>query len=222
MELKGKTIDFLGDSLTEGLYLKDNGNRYDNYIARTCDLKKANNYGIGGTRIAFQSRPSEKAKHDLDFCGRCYLMDPDADIIVVFGGTNDYGHGDAPFGKIGDKERTTFCGAVDYLINKIRELYPSAKLVLVAPGHRFDDGTMPPVDKLQRLGIEGRPLEDYVDAMVRIAKSYYVPILNLLEKLDIDPKKPEDREKYTRDGLHYNDLGHVKLGECVAQFLKSL
>ncbi|MBR1582513.1 MAG: SGNH/GDSL hydrolase family protein [Spirochaetales bacterium] len=222
MELKGKTIDFLGDSLTEGLYLKDNGNRYDNYIARTCGLKKANNYGIGGTRIAFQSRPSEKAKHDLDFCGRCYLMDPDADIIVVFGGTNDYGHGDAPFGKIGDKERTTFCGAVDYLINKIRELYPSAKLVMVTPGHRFDDATTPPIDKYQRLGIEGRQLEDYVDAMVRIAKSYDVPILNLLEKLDIDPKKPEDREKYTRDGLHYNDLGHVKLGECVAQFLKSL
>ena len=222
MELKGKIIDFLGDSLTEGLQLKDDANRYDNYIARTCGLKKANNYGIGGTRIAFQSRPSEKAKHDLDFCGRCYLMDPEADIIVVFGGTNDYGHGDAPFGQIGDKTRTTFCGAVDYLINKIRELYPSAKLVMVTPGHRFDDATTPPIDKYQRLGIEGRQLEDYVDAMMTIARSYDVPILNLLEKLDIDPKKSEDREKYTRDGLHYNDEGHVKLGECLAEFLKSL
>ena len=222
MELKGKIIDFLGDSLTEGLQLKDDANRYDNYIARTCGLKKANNYGIGGTRIAFQSRPSEKAKHDLDFCGRCYLMDPEADIIVVFGGTNDYGHGDAPFGQIGDKTRTTFCGAVDYLINKIRELYPSAKLVMVTPGHRFDDATTPPIDKYQRLGIEGRQLEDYVDAMVKIANSYDVPILNLLEKLDIDPKKSEDREKYTRDGLHYNDAGHVKLGQCLAEFLKSL
>ena len=64
-------------------------------------------------------------------------MDPEADIIVVFGGTNDYGHGDAPFGEIGDKERTTFCGAVDYLINRIRELYPSALLVMVTQKEYF-------------------------------------------------------------------------------------
>ena len=222
MELKGKVIDFLGDSLTEGRGVADENNRYDRYIERVCGLKRANNYGIGGTRIAFQGRPSVKAKHDLDFCGRCYLMDPEADIIVVFGGTNDYGHGDAPFGKIGDKERTTFCGAVDYLINKIRELYPSAKLVMVAPGHRFDDATMPPIDKLERLGIVGETLETYVNAMVEIASSYDVPVLNLYRELPIDPKKPEDREKYTIDGLHYNDAGYIEVAKKIIAFLENL
>ena len=43
MELKGKVIDFLGDSLTEGHGLNDDGNRYDRYIAKTCGLKNANN-----------------------------------------------------------------------------------------------------------------------------------------------------------------------------------
>ena len=222
MELKGKTIDFLGDSLTEGKGLADDNNRFDRYIAAACGLKKANNYGIGGTRIAFQSHPSEKARHDMDFCGRCYDMDPSADIIVVFGGTNDYGHGDAPFGQIGDKERTTFCGAVDFLINTIRELYPSAFLVMVTPGHRFDDATMPPARKLERIGIFGRPLEDYVAAMETIGRSYDVPVLNLLEKLNIDPKKPEDREKYTLDGLHYNDEGHISVAKCIMEFFKTL
>ena len=222
MELKGKVIDFLGDSLTEGHGLNDDGNRYDRYFAKTCGLKKANNYGVSGTRIAHQIIPSEKARHDMNFCGRCYDMDPSADIIVVFGGTNDYGHGDAPFGEIGDKERTTFCGAVDYLINRIRELYPSARLVMVTPGHRFDDGTNPPEEKYSRLGIIGRPLEDYVDAIVRIGSSYDVPVLNLMAKLGIDPKKPEDREKYTLDGLHYNDQGHVAVAKCIMEFLKAL
>ena len=222
MALKGKIIDFLGDSLTEGKGLQNDDNRYDRYIAKAAGLKKANNYGIGGTRIAFQSHPSEKARHDMDFCGRCWDMDPSADIIVVFGGTNDYGHGDAPFGQIGDTERTTFCGAVDFLIRSIREIYPNAFLVMVTPGHRFDDETMPPVRKLERVGVVGKPLCDYVNAMVEIAHRHDVPILNLYEKLGIDPKKPEDREKYTLDGLHYNDAGHLAVGKCLLEFLKSL
>ena len=196
MELKGKIIDFLGDSLTEGKGLDDDGNRYDRYIWKTCGLKKANNYGIGGTRIAHQTAPSEKARWDMDFCGRCWDMDPEADIIVVFGGTNDYGHGDAPFGEIGDTERTTFCGSLDHLFRTIRELYPSAVLAMVTPGHRFDDDTNPPEEKLTKLGLVGKTLEEYVNAVVEISRRHNVPVLNLYEKLAIDPKKPEDREKY--------------------------
>ena len=222
MELKGKIIDFLGDSLTEGKGLNDDGNRYDRYIWKMCALKRANNYGIGGTRIAHQTRPSEKARHDLDFCGRCWDLDPEADIIVVFGGTNDYGHGDAPFGEIGDTERTTFCGALDYLFRTIRELYPSATLVMVTPGHRFDDATNPPEEKYAKVGLVGRPLADYVNAIVAVAGKHDVPVLNLYEKLGIDPKKVEDRGKYTLDGLHYNDQGHIAVANCIMEFLKSL
>ena len=222
MELKGKIIDFLGDSLTEGKGLDDDGNRYDRYIWKMCGLKKANNYGIGGTRIAYQHKPSEKARHDLDFCGRCWDMDPEADIIVVFGGTNDYGHGDAPIGEAGDTGRETFCGALDYLFRTIRELYPSAFLVMVTPGHRFDDDTEPPVDKLVHKGIEGKQLYEYVNAIVKVCGIHNVPVLNLYEKLGIDPKKPEDREKYTLDGLHYNDNGHVAVANCIMDFLRSL
>lgn len=222
MELKGKIIDFLGDSLTEGKGLDDDGNRYDRYIWKTCGLKKANNYGIGGTRIAHQTAPSEKARWDMDFCGRCWDMDPEADIIVVFGGTNDYGHGDAPFGEIGDTERTTFCGSLDHLFRTIRELYPSAVLAMVTPGHRFDDDTNPPEEKLTKLGLVGKTLEEYVNAIVEISRRHNVPVLNLYEKLAIDPKKPEDREKYTLDGLHYNDKGHVAVANCIAEFLKNI
>ena len=57
------------------------------------ELKKVNNYGIGGTRIAHQNVPSEKPRYDLCFCGRAYNMERNADIIVVYGGVNDYIHG---------------------------------------------------------------------------------------------------------------------------------
>ena len=103
MDLKGKIIDFLGDSITEGVGVQDRiNNRFDRVLERNCGLKATYNYGIGGTRLAHQRTPSEKPRHDLCFCGRAYDMNKDADIIVVYGGTNDYGHGDAPFGEYGD------------------------------------------------------------------------------------------------------------------------
>ena len=222
MDLKGKTVSFLGDSITEGACVKDiKNNRYDNVVGRLLGLGKVNNYGIGGTRIAHQTIPSEKARHDLSFCARCYDMDPESDVIVVFGGTNDYGHGDADLGQVGDKERTTFCGGVDYLITKIRELYPSAKLVMMTPAHRLDD-KFPPQMKKELFSVEGHPLKDYVDCMVKIAEKYDVPVLNLYENLGIDPNNPEDMEKYTGDGLHYNDRGHGEIARILAQFLTDL
>ena len=32
----------------------------------------------------------------------------------------------------------------------------------------------------------------------------------------------EQKEKYTEDGLHFNDEGHKILAECLGQFLESL
>ncbi|MBR5633064.1 MAG: SGNH/GDSL hydrolase family protein [Clostridia bacterium] len=66
MELQGKIIDFLGDSITEGVGVTDKvNNRYDNVLRREYGLKETYNYGIGGTRLAHQSKPSAKPRHDL-------------------------------------------------------------------------------------------------------------------------------------------------------------
>ena len=73
MNLNGLTINFLGDSITEGTGVTDRANcRFDNRLVKLCNLAKANNYGIGGTRLAHQIHPSEKPRYDLCFCGRAY------------------------------------------------------------------------------------------------------------------------------------------------------
>lgn len=220
MELQGKIINFLGDSITEGVGVADReNNRFDNVLLRRCGLKKVNNYGIGGTRIAHQTVPSEKARWDLDFCGRCFDMDRDADIVVVFGGVNDYFHGDAPFGQIGDTTRDTFCGSVDYLVTKIRELYPDAVHVFLAPAHCHDDD-MP--SKSIHKPVQGLPLEAYVNAILEIASAHGFYTLNMYEKLGIDPKKQEEKEAFTIDGTHFNDAGHAIIADRIEEFLKSL
>ena len=220
MELRGLTINFLGDSITEGHSVEDIPNhRFDNVLKARCGLKEARNYGVGGTRIAHQFRPSAEARWDLNFCGRAEKMNPNADIVVVFGGTNDYGHGDAPFGKMGDSDRGTYCGAVRWLMNCLKNMYPDARIVFMTPARRLGD--LEPSASLHRY-YPSLPLKAYVDVILETAKEFSIDVLDLYADLGIDPNQEADRLAYTAEGLHFNDAGHVAIAEKLEEFLRSL
>ena len=223
MELKGKIIDFLGDSITEGVGVCDQNNRYDNVVHRRLELAAHYNYGIGGTRLAHQSAPSETPRYDLCFCGRAYLLDKSADLIVVYGGVNDYIHGDAYFGKMEDRTPETFCGAVYFLMNFLKTNYEGKQIVFMTPAHMHFKGisdkclTGRPMKKP-----DSQPLSAYVEVIKARGKELGIPVLDLFEKLPIDPNNESDREKYTVDGLHFNDDGHEILANTLCDFLESL
>ena len=103
MELRGKKAVFLGDSITEGVGVSDISKGYVNLVKEGLGLAEAYNRGISGTRFAHQSAHSEEASFDKDFISRVEELPTDVDLVVVFGGTNDYGHGDAPFGDFSDR-----------------------------------------------------------------------------------------------------------------------
>ena len=224
MNLEGKIIDFLGDSITEGVGVTDIPNcRYDNVMKRKCNLKATYNYGIGGTRLAHQSVPSEKPRHDLCFCGRASDLNKDADIIVVYGGVNDYLHGDAPIGTMDDTTPATFCGAVDWLMSFLKERYPGKLIVFMTPAHCFYRNVsdkVPAVRETKRS--DALPLIEYVKIIEARAKKHNIPVLNLYEKLGIDPNIEEHWHKYTVDGLHFNDAGQAFIAEGLIEFLEAL
>ena len=225
MEMKGKTVNFLGDSITEGSGVTDIENcRYDNRLKVMLELGKINNYGVGGSRLAHQTIPSEKPRYDQCFCGRAYEMDKDADVVIVYGGVNDYLHGDAPIGEEGDKTPATFCGGVYFLMNFLKETYPDKPIVFMTPAHcyRVDYGHDYAPSTNYKKKADALPLKGYVDIIERTGKSFGIPVLNLYDKLGIDPNKREDTEKYTTDGLHFNDLGHGVIAELLADFLRAL
>ena len=220
MILEGKTVNFLGDSITEGYGVSDMENcRYDNMIKNKCNLKAVYNFGISGTCIARQMAASENTRYDLYFCGRVQELNPDADITVVFGGTNDYGHGDAPFGKLTDKTPDSFCGAVDYLINAVKKLYPKTRLVFMTPARRCGD-TLASSNPNKRE--DAKPLIEYVKVIKEKCAEYGVPVLDLYNNLGLNPNDEKSREAYTVDGLHFNDDGHRKIAECLIDFLQKL
>ena len=211
MELKNITINFLGDSITEGYGTTAQNKVFHQIIKEKYNMKHAYNYGVGGTRIARQIVPSkENTIWDLTFELRSEIMDRNADAIIVFGGTNDFGHGDAPFGTVDSEDKYTFCGAVNSLVNKLKQDFPNAKLIFMTPIHRAgeEQPSLP----------DSKNLEDYVNAILTICKNHKVPVIDLF---NINPLDPTDKE-VVPDGLHPNDKGHAIMAQVIAEELLKL
>ena len=137
-------------------------NTFWNLLARRTGAQ-CYGYGIGGTRIARQQKPTDE-RWDQDFISRVDGMIPDADIVVVFGGTNDFGHGDAAFGTMNDRTPDTFCGALHVLYQKLYEKYPEAQLVVMTPTHRLSEDERDWNERgIRRVGV----LADYVEGFLQ-------------------------------------------------------
>ena len=225
MDIKGFKVNFLGDSITEGAGVTDwAGCRYDNRLAVLCQLSATNNYSISGSRLAHQIHPSENPRYDLCFCGRAYDMDTTADMVIVYGGVNDYIHGDAPFGQIGDTTPATYCGGVYFLMNYLRTVYAGKPIIFLTPARCFlrkevDDRI---ISTHARKLPGGKPLVDYVDVILQTAKQFNIAVLDLYRDLGLDPHDPECYATYTTDGLHFNDAGHAVLAQRLKEFIDAL
>lgn len=216
MQLKGKKLVFLGDSITQGIGTSDEKYIYWQRLgaAEECVVK---GYGISGTRIARQQRPGNEP-HEEYFGLRVPKMDADADVVVVFGGTNDYGHGDAALGKMSDRTDDTFYGAVHNLLLQLINKYPTAQLVMMTPCHRDDENA-----DYNAIGVRNvANLETYVNIIKEVAAYYGVPVLDLYRCSGLQPAVEELKKRYMPDGLHPSDAGHERIFRCLREFLKNL
>lgn len=216
MELKGTKINFLGDSITEGAGTSSHDKMFTMLIEREYGAI-CQNYGIGGTRIARQKTPTEE-KWDRDFISRVPEMDNDADIVVVFGGTNDFGHGDAPLGTMSDRTPYTFYGALHCLYTALTEKYPGVPVVILTPLHRLNEDSPKGDNKPEPVGT----LKEYVNIIREVAEYYSFPVLDLYKESGLQPKVPVIQQKYIPDGLHPNDDGNAILAHKIARFLETL
>ena len=211
MKLEGLTINFLGDSITEGHGTSAPDRAFHQIIKEKYKLEHAYNYGIGGTGIARQIVPTKvSTKWDLTFEIRAEIMDRKSDAVVVFGGSNDFGHGDAPFGEYDSEDIYTFCGALNSLIKKLMHDFPNAKIVFMTPIHRKTEN----IPREQ----DSKILADYAQAIRDICAKYGIAVIDLFK---INPINPHDK-LLMPDGLHPSDRGHAVLAKVVGDALAKL
>ena len=215
MDTRNKNIYFLGDSITAGAGASEEKNTYVKVFA---SLSGANvhNYGVSGTRIGVQKYPTkEYPSYDENFLIRAKKINKTADLIIVFGGTNDWGHGDIPLGKKKDVKSDTFSGCLNQLCQYLIENFSKDKIVFLTPIRR--------VDEFNVFG-EGQKtapsctLFDYVRQIEKIVKRYHIRVLDLYHDCLPMPLTKEP-SKYFADGTHPNDLGHKIIAEKLFSYL---
>ncbi|MBQ7373486.1 MAG: SGNH/GDSL hydrolase family protein [Clostridia bacterium] len=206
-------INFLGDSITNGSCATCRENTYATIVCKHFCAEELN-FGIGGTRIADQK--DKKEPHDfLRFYDRAVKMDKSADFTFVFGGTNDYGHGDAPLGDKNCFGKDTFYGAMRELADYISKNFDVNKVCFILPIPRYDQ------DNLYGDGTKNQPiapLSKYIDIEKEVLNEYKLEYLDLSDKFYVP--KTNLSEGIYQDGLHPNDEGHRLLATLLIEYLE--
>lgn len=190
--LEPYTISFVGDSITYP----------PSYASVIAELPQINvkNYGVGASQVGGMNGES--------FFGRTFGVNFGSDLIVIFGGTNDYlcWKESTPLGAYDSVDVKTFCGAYNIMISNMQQANPGTKIVLMTPIRRSDEYVS---------NVYGLMLSDYVNAVKLVAQH------NKLQCIDLysNPTCNLVARGLLSDGVHPSIQGHQVLADEV---LKSL
>lgn len=206
----------MGDSITAGVGVSELAYSYPRVFEKLAKCKVFVD-GISGSRIAPQKDANMEDRANKHFIMRAPLLPTDADFIVVFGGTNDFGHGNAPFGAFEDRSADTFCGALHTLCQTLMETHPKATILFMTPLHRTTEDY-----EINEIGLPREKLITYVDMIRRVCEYYSLPVLDLYKLSGMQPAVQVNRELYMPDGLHPSNAGAEKIAKLLHGFILGL
>lgn len=231
MKLLSETnIVVMGDSITWGAYTDDKiwwqelGNRLG------CRTITGN--GVCGSCF---SKTSDYYMQNAPMSERWKNLPSGADVYIIFGGTNDYGHG-SKLGSINDVKDESFYGAMHQIIIGLQERNPNAKLVFITPLRRYGFGTKMDGTHLLYDSMEnsiGHSLADYREAIIKKCASHDISVIDAYQFSEFDFSEGQDgvhpfnenaegKNLLTTDGLHPNTEGHIKFAENVFPYMKEI
>ena len=193
-------INFLGDSITEGLKWQKK-EVYCHYLSKWLNIR-VNNQGYRATKIARQKGDNK------DFNYRLKDLDDKADFTFIFGGTNDYSLGDAELGDINSESYFTFYGALKNLVKDLLKKFDNDKICFILPLSRFDE------DKVINHG----NLPQYRNIIKEICDLNKIDYLDLCDELPVP--NTDGKSEYFKDGLHPNKQGHKLIARNIIKYLK--
>ena len=219
---KGKKIGFLGDSITQ------NGEYVQSYASLTgCT---AVNYGVSATHMARKNSSDTNA-----FERRYTSMQKNLDMVIVFGGTNDFGHATtAEFGAFTDGPKVgkyTFYAGLHRLFKGLHDRYPKIPVVIMLPIHHGTEIDMPEYiinsDKTLTEGTNtttGKTFREYVNAIREVAAYYSLIVLDAYSYSGLSPMTEIGAENrvFFKDGLHLNAAGGERLARWMYPQLEAV
>lgn len=232
--LNGKRVSIIGDSITYGRDATDASKIYHGVLASLagCEI---NNLGVSGTCIASNTKNGLSSTRFVTRATAANLAG--SDLIIVFGGTNDFSYDSKPIGPlfsdvpvtpstyistpaIGPVSDTdTFAGALHDLILTIRQNCPGCPVMFITPLHRGHYNDSDPRPSSSDRNSEGNYLYEFVNAIKEICAFYAIPVLDLYSNGFLDFSDPQMAAVFSSDNLHPNDAGHEVIGNLLYKFI---
>ena len=203
----GATAVFVGDSITQASGI---ANPYHKLVEAQLGLNNFAHMGIGGSCISVTSNYGQTYTPLINR----YQNIPNADLIVIFMGTNDFGH-NTPLGTISDTTDVSFYGALNVIISGVKAAHSNSQIVFMTPLHRAAFNSQP-ADNVQNGA--GCVLADYVGAIKDVCDRNNIPVIDLFNLCTLDP----NNTTYFSDKLHPTAKGHEELANIVAEELKKI
>ena len=180
------TMVCLGDSITMGSEIET---PYSDLVKDSLGLSAVHNYGVGWSTIGYMSDCTCHANVDYEYDHHPYIHRyhkmQDADIVAVMGGNNDWGIG-IPVGDIYDIDETTFCGALNILIDGLKGKYPDSYIFFMTLFNYVPD----------RINKNGVSWVEYNNAIREICA------IKGIDVFDVNDEIPFDKDRDTVDGVH--------------------
>ena len=215
--LRNYKLNVLGDSITHGI---NTSKPYVDDLKTVTGADICRNYGVPSSTIARRADDSIAWDTAEPFVDRFDKMDADANMILIFGGVNDWVTG-RNLGTPNDQDATTFYGSLNTILAGLRSKYVGATIALVTPLKTDYTTRTANEGKTDGTNSIGLKLDDYVKAEKELANKFAVPVLDLFNTM-FYPFNSDFKAKYMTDSLHPTRLGHILLANRIGKFLNTL
>lgn len=217
--LKGKSILFVGDSITEAIC--------EVYNARTrytagwpgrigwANGMRWINVGISGATVSSIWGTFNTTRNQLE-----WHKDMPFDILITHGGIND-AMGKCPAGTVAPgkaedynpaaEDFSTFAGSLEYFFWKAKKEHPAAKIGYIINFKVVKSGWS-----------DWAKMPEYLPLMKAVCRKWGIPYLNLWENESVTAQLRPETRTALGDHLHPNYLGYNILYPYIEQFVEAV
>lgn len=201
-----KKIVIYGDSISTAEY--GNGG-YEAYLREGFGAEVMN-YSVCASGLSLGTPDNTLSILERDEC-----LHGDADVVILWHGTNEWYWG-SEIGRPGSKDGTTFLGALDRAVGRIREKSPGAVLFILTPIYRYQapDGCENAGPAYELKNKAGYTLTDYYNALREASVYYGVPLIDMRVLSGIHEG---NYKEYLEDDVHPNEQGYKKIWKVLEQ-----
>jgi len=176
-----RQITVVGDSISTGAYVE---------MLESMTGAEIQNLAVSGMRLA--GGMTEAVKE----------IEKDAELVIVYGGTNDYWHQKTPIGTADSTDPNTYVGALRYIHSYLQTNHPDGEILFIFPPKQIWSGLPNTTD------FGYGTFADFRGAFLQFCEDNGVHYIDLGDT-------EFDCAKHTDDGVHPNDSGHRLIAEII-------